>query len=43
MIPTILNDKPTKFFMGFTAFFVANALVTEGIGMKLFYLEGILG
>jgi uncharacterized integral membrane protein (TIGR00697 family) len=43
MITKILNDKPTKIFVGFTAFFVANALVAEAIGMKLFSLEGLLG
>ena len=43
MIHKILNDKPTKIFVGFTAFFVANALVAEAIGMKLFSLEGLFG
>lgn len=43
MIHKILKDKPTKIFIGFTAFFVANALVAEAIGMKLFSLEGLLG
>ena len=43
MIHKILRDKPTKIFVGFTAFFVANALVAEAIGMKLFSLEGLFG
>ncbi len=43
MIHKILNDKPTRIFVGFTAFFVANALVAEAIGMKLFSLEGLFG
>ena len=43
MIHKILKDKPTKIFVGFTAFFVANALVAEAIGMKLFSLEKLLG
>ena len=43
MIHKILNDKPTKIFVGFTAFFAANALIAEAIGMKLFSLEGLLG
>ncbi len=43
MIPKILNDKPTRIFVGFTAFFVANALVAEAIGMKLFSLESLFG
>jgi len=43
MIHKILNDKPTKIFVGFTAFFAANALIAEAIGMKLFSLERLLG
>lgn len=43
MIEKILSDKPTKIFIGFTAFFVANALVAEAIGMKLFSLEALFG
>ena len=43
MIHKILNDKPTKIFVGFTAFFVANALVAEAIGMKLFSFEELFG
>jgi uncharacterized integral membrane protein (TIGR00697 family) len=43
MIQKILNDKPTKIFVGFSCFFVANALVAEAIGMKLFSMEGLLG
>jgi len=43
MIKDILADKPTKLFIGFTAFFVANALVAEAIGMKLFSLEAVFG
>ena len=43
MIKQILEDRPTKLFMGFMAFFVANALVAEAIGMKLFSLEGLFG
>jgi len=43
MIHKIVNDKPTKIFVGFTAFFVANALIAEAIGMKLFSLEGVFG
>ncbi|HSN08482.1 MAG TPA: VUT family protein, partial [Hanamia sp.] len=43
MIHKIVNDKPTKLFVGFTAFFVANALIAEAIGMKLFSLEGLFG
>src|SRR5947209_17532534 len=43
MIRQILDDKPTKLFIFFTAFFVANALIAECIGTKLFSLEGTLG
>lgn len=43
MIQKILKDKPTKLFVGFTAFFAANALIAEAIGMKLFSLEALLG
>ncbi|MBS1730970.1 MAG: queuosine precursor transporter [Bacteroidetes bacterium] len=43
MIQKILKDKPTKLFIGFTAFFVANALIAECIGTKIFSLETLLG
>jgi uncharacterized integral membrane protein (TIGR00697 family) len=43
MIHTILKDKPTKLFIVFTAFFVANALIAECIGGKIFSLEKLLG
>ena len=43
MIQHILNDKPTKLFISFTAFFVANALIAECIGGKIFSLEKIFG
>jgi uncharacterized integral membrane protein (TIGR00697 family) len=43
MIHTILKDKPTNLFMGFTAFFVANALIAECIGTKIFSLEKLFG
>ena len=43
MIRKILDDKPTKLFIFFTAFFVANALIAECIGSKLFSLESTLG
>jgi queuosine precursor transporter len=41
MIKNILNDKPTKIFVIFTAFFVANALIAECIGGKIFSLEKV--
>src|SRR5882757_10294551 len=43
MIPQLLKDRPTKLFIFFTAFFVANALIAECIGGKLFSLEKLLG
>lgn len=43
MIHSIVKDKPTRLFVFFTAFFVANALIAECIGTKLFSLEKLLG
>ncbi|MBS1511802.1 MAG: queuosine precursor transporter [Bacteroidetes bacterium] len=43
MIHNILKDKPTKLFLIFTAFFVANALIAECIGTKIFSLEKLFG
>ena len=43
MIHSILKDKPTKLFLGITAFFVANALIAECIGGKIFSLEKLFG
>lgn len=43
MISNILKDKPTKLFVIFTAFFVANALIAETIGTKIFSLEKLFG
>lgn len=39
MIQDILQSKPTKLFIGIAAFFVANALIAECIGGKIFSLE----
>ena len=43
MIHSILKDKPTKLFLGFTAFFCCNALIAESIGTKIFSLERLFG
>lgn len=43
MINQILKDKPAKLFLGFSAFFVANALIAECIGGKIFSLEKVFG
>lgn len=43
MVNQLLKDRPTKLFLGITAFFVANALIAECIGGKIFSLESVLG
>src|SRR6476620_8827759 len=43
MIHSIIKDKPTKLFLGISAFFVANALIAEAIGTKIFSLEKLVG
>ncbi len=43
MIHNILKDKPTKLLLAITAFFVANALIAECIGGKIFSLEKFFG
>jgi uncharacterized integral membrane protein (TIGR00697 family) len=41
MIDNILKDKPTRLFVFLTSFFVANAIIAECIGGKLFSLEKV--
>ncbi|GAC1442606.1 MAG: queuosine precursor transporter [Sediminibacterium sp.] len=43
MIHRILKDRPTKLFIGIASFFVANALIAECIGGKIFSLEKVFG
>jgi uncharacterized integral membrane protein (TIGR00697 family) len=43
MIRHIVHDRPTRLFVFLSAFFVANALIAECIGGKLFSLEALLG
>jgi uncharacterized integral membrane protein (TIGR00697 family) len=43
MILNILRDKPTRLFLGMTAFFCCNALIAETIGTKIFSLEKLFG
>jgi uncharacterized integral membrane protein (TIGR00697 family) len=43
MIQNILKDRPTKLFLGMTAFFCCNALIAEAIGTKIFSLEKLFG
>ncbi len=41
--PAILEDKSTKLFVFLGAFFLANALIAEFIGVKIFSLEKAFG
>lgn len=43
MTSSILTDKPARLFIFLSAFFVANALIAECIGGKIFSLEKLLG
>ena len=43
MIHSILADKGTRLYIILGGFFVANALIAEMIGVKLFQLETLLG
>lgn len=43
MLNVILSNRPAKLLTIITAFFVANALIAECIGGKIFSLEGVLG
>ncbi len=43
MIHSILADKATRLYIILGAFFVANALIAEMVGVKLFQLENVLG
>jgi queuosine precursor transporter len=43
MIQHILRDKPTKLFLVMGGFFIANALVAEFMGVKIFSLEETFG
>ena len=43
MIHTIIKSKPTRLFILLGGFFIANALIAELMGVKLFSLEGTLG
>jgi uncharacterized integral membrane protein (TIGR00697 family) len=43
MIHSIIKDKPTRLFLILGGFFVANALIAEVVGVKLFSLERTLG
>ncbi|MBO9151884.1 queuosine precursor transporter [Chitinophaga sp. GCM10012297] len=43
MITNILRDKPTRLFIILSGILVANALIAEIIGVKIFSLEATLG
>ena len=43
MIHTIFRNKPVKLFLLLSAFFVANAIIAEVVGVKIFSLEKTLG
>ena len=43
MHPSLRLDKPTRLLIFLTSFFVANALIAECIGVKLFSLERFIG
>lgn len=43
MIHNIIRDKPTKLFIILGGFFIANALLAEFIGVKIFSLEKSFG
>ncbi len=43
MIHIILKDKPTRLFLVLCGFFIANTLVAEFMGVKVFSLEETLG
>ena len=43
MVNSILNSKATRLFLILGGFFIANALIAEFIGVKIFSLEDTLG
>jgi uncharacterized integral membrane protein (TIGR00697 family) len=43
MIQSIIKDRPTRLFIILGGFFIANALIAEFIGAKIFSLEDSLG
>jgi queuosine precursor transporter len=43
MLSTILKNKPTRLFIILSGFFIANALIAELMGVKLFSLESTFG
>lgn len=43
MIHSIIKDKPTRLFLILGGFFIANVIIAEVVGVKLFSLEETLG
>jgi uncharacterized integral membrane protein (TIGR00697 family) len=43
MIHAIITNKPTRLFLLLAGFFIANALIAEFVGVKIFSLEATLG
>jgi queuosine precursor transporter len=43
MVSSIINNKPTRLFLVLAGFFIANALIAELMGSKLFSLEASVG
>ncbi|HEY6505843.1 MAG TPA: queuosine precursor transporter [Chitinophagaceae bacterium] len=43
MLKAIIHHKPTRLFLILAGFFIANALIAEFIGVKIFSLESTLG
>jgi len=43
MIHNIIRDRPTRLFIVLGGFFIANAIIAEVIGVKIFSLEETLG
>jgi queuosine precursor transporter len=43
MILDILKDKPTRLFLILSGFFIANAMIAEFMGVKIFSLEDTIG
>ncbi len=43
MIHSIIKHKPTRLFIILGGFFIANALIAEIIGVKIFSMEKTLG
>lgn len=43
MVKAIIHHRPTRLFLVLAGFFIANALIAEFIGVKIFSLEATLG